>query len=156
MPDAGRSVAIVGEAGVGKSRLVWEFTHSHRTHGWLVLEERLGLLWEGHAVPAGHRAAEGYFKIEERDDQREIRERVAGKLLTLDRTLEPLFPPLLALLDVPVDDPRGRRSTLRNAGSGPWRRSSGCCSGKARSNRSSGSSRICTGSIPRPRRCSTA
>ena len=45
-----------------------------------------------------------YLRIEERDDQREIRERVAGKLLTLDRTLEPLLTPLLALLDVPVDD----------------------------------------------------
>ena len=29
---------------------------------------------------------------------------MAGKLLTLDRTLEPLLTPLLALLDVPVDD----------------------------------------------------
>jgi class 3 adenylate cyclase len=30
--------AIVGEAGVGKSRLVYEFTHSHRLQGWLMLE----------------------------------------------------------------------------------------------------------------------
>jgi len=44
------------------------------------------------------------LRIEERDDQREIRERVAGKLLTLDRTLEPLLTPLLALLDVAPDD----------------------------------------------------
>ncbi len=29
---------------------------------------------------------------------------MAGKLLTLDRSLEPLLTPLLALLDVPVDD----------------------------------------------------
>ena len=29
----GQVVAIVGEPGVGKSRLVWEFTHSHRTQG---------------------------------------------------------------------------------------------------------------------------
>ena len=34
----GQLVAIVGEAGVGKSRLVWEITHSHRAEGWLVLE----------------------------------------------------------------------------------------------------------------------
>src|SRR5262249_53744003 len=33
----GQVVAIVGEPGVGKSRLVWEVTHSHRVHGWLVL-----------------------------------------------------------------------------------------------------------------------
>ena len=35
-----RSSPLVGEPGVGKSRLVWEFTHSHRTQGWLVLEAR--------------------------------------------------------------------------------------------------------------------
>src|SRR5579864_2350233 len=34
----GQIVAVVGEAGVGKSRLVWEFTHSQRTQGWLILE----------------------------------------------------------------------------------------------------------------------
>ena len=34
----GQVAAIVGEAGVGKSRLVYEFTHSHRLQGWLVLE----------------------------------------------------------------------------------------------------------------------
>ena len=34
----GQAVAVVGEAGVGKSRLAWEFTRSHRTQGWLVLE----------------------------------------------------------------------------------------------------------------------
>jgi class 3 adenylate cyclase len=34
----GQVVAIVGEAGVGKSRLVYEFTHSHHLHGWLTLE----------------------------------------------------------------------------------------------------------------------
>jgi hypothetical protein len=28
----------VGEPGVGKSRLVYEFTHSHRTQEWLILE----------------------------------------------------------------------------------------------------------------------
>jgi KaiC/GvpD/RAD55 family RecA-like ATPase len=28
----GQVVAIVGEAGVGKSRLTYEFTHSHRVH----------------------------------------------------------------------------------------------------------------------------
>jgi hypothetical protein len=32
----GQTVAVVGEAGVGKSRL-WEFMRSYRTHGWLML-----------------------------------------------------------------------------------------------------------------------
>src|SRR5262249_11028437 len=34
----GQVVAVVGEAGVGKSRLVYEFVHAHATLGWLVLE----------------------------------------------------------------------------------------------------------------------
>jgi class 3 adenylate cyclase len=34
----GQVVALVGEAGVGKSRLVYESTRSHRTQGWVVLE----------------------------------------------------------------------------------------------------------------------
>jgi ATP-dependent Clp protease ATP-binding subunit ClpA len=33
----GQAVAVVGEAGVEKSRLAWEFARSHRTHGWLLL-----------------------------------------------------------------------------------------------------------------------
>jgi tetratricopeptide (TPR) repeat protein len=100
----GQAVAIVGEAGVGKSRLVWEFTRSHRTHGWLVLESRS--VSYGRATPylPVIELLKEYLRIRDRDDQREIRERVAGKLLTLDRTLEPLLTPLRALLDVPVDD----------------------------------------------------
>ncbi len=34
----GQVVAVAGEPGVGKSRLFYEFTHSHRTPGWLVHE----------------------------------------------------------------------------------------------------------------------
>jgi class 3 adenylate cyclase/tetratricopeptide (TPR) repeat protein len=101
----GQMVAIVGEAGVGKSRLVWEFTRSHHTHGWLILES--GSVSYGKATPylPVIDLLKSYFGIQDRDGQREIRERVAGKLLTLDRALEPLLPPLLALLDVPIDDP---------------------------------------------------
>jgi class 3 adenylate cyclase/tetratricopeptide (TPR) repeat protein len=116
----GQAVALVGEAGVGKSRLVWEFTRSYRTHGWLVLES--GSVSYGKATPylPVIELLKGYLRIQERDDQREIRERVAGKLLMLDRALEPLLTPLLALLDVPVDDaawdaldpPQRRQRTL--------------------------------------------
>jgi predicted ATPase len=45
-----------------------------------------------------------YFKVHDRETHREIREKVTGKLLTLDRTLEPTLPALLSLLDVPVED----------------------------------------------------
>ena len=62
----------------------------------------------------------GYFKIGDRDDHREMRAKVLGRVLGLDRALEPLLPPLLALLDVPVEDaawqnldpPQRRQRTL--------------------------------------------
>jgi tetratricopeptide (TPR) repeat protein len=96
--------AIVGEAGVGKSRLVYEFTHSHRLQGWLVLESASVSYGKATSYLPVIDLLKGYFKIQDRDDLREIREKVTGKLLTLDRALEPTLPALLALLDVPVDD----------------------------------------------------
>jgi tetratricopeptide (TPR) repeat protein len=101
----GQTVAIVGEAGVGKSRLVWEFMRSHRVHGWLELEG--GSFSYGKATPylPVLELLKTHFRIGERDDPPVIRERVVGRLLALDRALAPLLTPLLALLDVPVDDP---------------------------------------------------
>jgi class 3 adenylate cyclase/tetratricopeptide (TPR) repeat protein len=100
----GQVVAIVGEPGVGKSRLVWEVTHSHRTHGWLIAQ--------GSSVSYGKATTflpviellKGYFQVEDRDDQRKIREKVMGKLLALDRSLEPCLTAILALLDVPAEE----------------------------------------------------
>ena len=100
----GQVAAIVGEAGVGKSRLVYEFTHSHRLQGWLVLESASVSYGKATSYLPVSDLLKGYFKIQGRDDLREIREKVTGKLLTLDRALEPTLPALLALLDVPVDD----------------------------------------------------
>jgi class 3 adenylate cyclase/tetratricopeptide (TPR) repeat protein len=112
----GQVVAIVGEAGIGKSRLVWEVTHSHRTDSWLIVQA--GAFAYGKATPylPVIDLLKGYFQIEDRDDHRKIREKLTGKLLTLDRALEPTLPALLALMHVPVEDaswqtldPRQRR-----------------------------------------------
>jgi class 3 adenylate cyclase len=100
----GQVAAIVGEAGVGKSRLVYEFTHSHRLQGWLMLESTSVSYGKATSYLPVIDLLKGYFKIHDRDDLREIREKVTGKLLTLDRALEPALPALLALLDVPADD----------------------------------------------------
>ena len=104
----GQIAAIVGEAGVGKSRLVYELVHSHRLHGWLTLESASVSYGKATSYLPVIDLLKGYFKIQDRDDLREIREKVTGKLLTLDRALEPTLPALLALLDVPVDDPAWR------------------------------------------------
>src|SRR5215813_737797 len=100
----GRVAAIVGEAGVGKSRLVYEFTHSHRMHGWLVLESASVSYGKATSYLPVIDLLKGYFKIHDHHDLREIREKVTGKLLTLDEALKPTLPALLSLLDVNVDD----------------------------------------------------
>ena len=51
----------------------------------------------------------GYFQIEARDEGRKIREKVTGKVLSLDRALEPSLPAYLTLLDVPPEDPSWER-----------------------------------------------
>ena len=100
----GQVVAIVGEAGVGKSRLTYEFTHTHRVQDWLILEASSVSYGKATSYLPLIGLLKGYFKIGDRDDHREMRAKVLGRVLGLDRALEPLLPPLLALLDVPVED----------------------------------------------------
>ncbi len=100
----GQVVAVVGDPGIGKSRLFWEFTHSHRTQGWLIVESISVSYGKATAFLPLIELLRAYFQIEVRDDARKIREKVTGKLFSLDRALEPTLPALLALLDVPVDD----------------------------------------------------
>jgi class 3 adenylate cyclase/tetratricopeptide (TPR) repeat protein len=104
----GQVTAIVGAAGVGKSRLVYEFTHSHHLHGWRVLEAASASYGRATSYLPVIGLLREYFAIADRDDLRAIREKVTGRLLTLDRSLGPALPALLALLDVPVDDPAWR------------------------------------------------
>jgi class 3 adenylate cyclase/tetratricopeptide (TPR) repeat protein len=116
----GQVVAIVGEAGVGKSRLTYEFTHSHRVQDWLILEASSVSYGKATSYLPVINLLKGYFKIGDRDDHREMHAKVLGRVLSLDRALESLLSPLLALLDVPVEDaswqvldpPQRRRCTL--------------------------------------------
>jgi tetratricopeptide (TPR) repeat protein len=102
---AGQLVAVVGEPGVGKSRLYWEFTRSHLTEGWLVLESTSVSYGKATAYLPVIDLLRAYFKIGERDEARLVREKVTGKLLTLDENLRPALVPLLVLLGVPAGDP---------------------------------------------------
>jgi class 3 adenylate cyclase/tetratricopeptide (TPR) repeat protein len=100
----GQVVALVGEAGVGKSRLVYEVIHSHRTQGWRVLES--ASVSYGKATPYFPiiDLLKRYCQIDDGDEARTIRARVTGQVLTLDETLQDTLPALLALLDVLLDD----------------------------------------------------
>jgi tetratricopeptide (TPR) repeat protein/ABC-type thiamine transport system ATPase subunit len=118
--EHGHVVAVVGEAGVGKSRLVYEFVHAHHTQGWLVLES--ASVSYGKATPYFPvlDLLKRYCHLEEADDPRTVRAKVTGQVLTLDAALQETIPALLALLDALPDDspfrsldpPQRRQRTL--------------------------------------------
>jgi class 3 adenylate cyclase/predicted ATPase len=116
----GQVVAVVGEAGVGKSRLVYECVRSHHTQGWRVLESTS--VSYGKATPYFPviELVKRYAQVAERDDTRTIRAKVSGQVVTLDEALQDTIPALLALLEVLPDDspfrllepPQRRQRTL--------------------------------------------
>ena len=115
----GQIVGVVGEAGVGKSRLLHEFTHSQQAGGWLVLGSRSISYGKAISYLPVIELLKAYFRLADRDDHAAIRDKVGTELLTLDPALERSLTPLLALLDVPVngewpklDPPRRRQLTL--------------------------------------------
>jgi class 3 adenylate cyclase/tetratricopeptide (TPR) repeat protein len=99
----GQIVAAVAEAGVGKSRLLFEFMAVSRS-GSMVLE----------AISVSHGQASAflplidllytYFEISSEDDARKRREKITGKVLTLDRSLEDTLQYLYGLLGVAGED----------------------------------------------------
>jgi len=112
----GQVVGVVGEAGVGKSRLYWEFMRSPATRGWLVLETRSASY--GKAAPwlPVVELLRSYFRLEDADDARVVREKVTGKLLVLDEAFRPFAPAVLALLGVVNDDPEWQRTDPAHRG----------------------------------------
>jgi class 3 adenylate cyclase/tetratricopeptide (TPR) repeat protein len=117
----GQVVAMVAEAGVGKSRLAYEFVHSHHTPGWLVLES--ASVSYGKATPYFPviDLLKRYSHIEDHDDTRTLRAKVTGQMLTLDPALQDAVPALLSLLDalpedspfLKLDPPQRRQHTLQ-------------------------------------------
>src|SRR5262249_45002274 len=104
--EQGQVVALVGGAGVGKSRLVYEVIHSHRTQGWRVLES--ASVSYGKATPYFPviELLKRYAHIEPPDDTRTVRAKVTGQVLTLDHALQDTIPALLSLLEaLPEDSP---------------------------------------------------
>ena len=99
----GQMVAAVGEPGVGKSRLFFEFKALSHTDSLIV---------EAYSISHGKASAylpviellRDYFRIVPEDDARQRREKVAGKIVILDRSLEDTLPYLYALLGIAEND----------------------------------------------------
>ena len=110
----GQVLAAVGQAGVGKSRLLREFIHSPHTRGWLVLESKS--ISYGRATPYLPLIdfLKGYFKLQERDDARAIREKVTAKIILLDQPPQDSIPPVLDLLGaLPEEHPFRRLEPMQ-------------------------------------------
>jgi class 3 adenylate cyclase/tetratricopeptide (TPR) repeat protein len=95
----GQIVAVIGEPGVGKSRLFYEFK---------AISSSACMVLEAFSVSYGKASAylpvidllHGYFEITPEDDARKRREKVGGKVLMLDRALEDALPYLFSLLGI--------------------------------------------------------
>jgi predicted ATPase/class 3 adenylate cyclase len=101
----GQLVAAMAEAGVGKSRLFFEFKATSQS-GWMVLETFSISHGKASAYLPVIDLLRNYFRISTEDDDRTRREKVAGKIAILDRNLEDTLPYLFSLLGiVEGDDP---------------------------------------------------
>jgi class 3 adenylate cyclase/tetratricopeptide (TPR) repeat protein len=118
----GQVVGVVGEPGVGKSRLFHQFTREPRMHGWLVLKTGAASYGKATAYLPVIELLRTYFEIHDGDDQRHVYEKITGKVIALDKSLSPVLPALLALLDGSPEysgwqtiDPRQRRQQTLEA-----------------------------------------
>src|SRR5262245_36810860 len=96
----GQVVGIVAEAGTGKSRLCFEFVERRRARGMNVLIGR-GVA-HGKNIPylPMLEIFRGYFGIAEADSDKDVREKIAGRLLLTDQSLGELLPVIFEFFGV--------------------------------------------------------
>src|SRR5437867_1830585 len=114
----GQIVGVMGEPGLGKSRLFYEFKLTSHS-GCLILEAYSVSYGKASPYLPLIEVLKAYFEITLQDDERKRREKVGGKVLMLDRSLEDTLPYLFALLgidDSPTSlqhmDPQIRRQRI--------------------------------------------
>jgi predicted ATPase len=91
----GQVVGLVGEPGVGKSRLCYEVTQAQRPHGWLILESSPVAYGKDTPYLPVIDLFKTYFRLDTHDEQQTIRDKVMGKLRQLDEGLMPTVPAVL-------------------------------------------------------------
>src|SRR5258705_5944922 len=95
----GQIVGTMGEPGLGKSRLFYEFKLLS-VSGCLVLDAYSVSHGKATAYLPVIELIKSYFDLQTQDDDRKRREKVGGKVLMLDRSLEDTLPYLFALLGI--------------------------------------------------------
>src|SRR5262249_20493023 len=95
----GQIVGVMGEPGVGKSRLFYEFKLAAPS-GCLVLEAYSVSYGKASPYLPVIELLKTYFQIQLQDDERLRRQKVLGKVLELDRSLDDTLPYLFALLGI--------------------------------------------------------
>jgi tetratricopeptide (TPR) repeat protein len=98
----GQVVAVVAEPGLGKSRLFYEFQVLGHDES-LLLETISAAHAKGSAYLPLLELLQNYFQTSVDDDLRGRREKIAGKVLMLDRSLEEILPYIFTLLEVTED-----------------------------------------------------
>jgi class 3 adenylate cyclase/tetratricopeptide (TPR) repeat protein len=94
----GRLAVIVGEAGIGKSRLVHEFLRTVGRRNVLALDGGAAPHGSGAGYRPGVHILRQYFDVADQDDVRTLQEKVAGRIVALDGDANIVGAPLLALL----------------------------------------------------------
>ena len=104
----GQVVAVVSEAGVGKSRLYAEFLRSPQARDCLVLETGCVSYLKAPYLPIVE-LLRAFFQVGEHEAPFKTRQTVVARLTTLDVALDAFAPPCMWLLGIPVDDSRWER-----------------------------------------------
>jgi class 3 adenylate cyclase/tetratricopeptide (TPR) repeat protein len=100
----GQFVTVVGEAGVGKSRLVFEFRHSIDRDKFTVLEGRCQSYGSNVPYLPFLNALKRGLHLSEDDTPSELEEKVISNILSIDQTLEQFLPFYLHLLSIPSEN----------------------------------------------------
>jgi predicted ATPase len=95
----GQIVGVMGEPGVGKSRLFYEFKILEQS-GCLVMQAFSASHGKAYPYLPLIELLKDYFQITPQDGEQTRREKVAGKVVVLDRTLEDTLPYLFFLLGI--------------------------------------------------------
>ena len=95
----GQIAGVMGEPGVGKSRLFYEFKLLWQ-QGCLVLETFSVSHGKAYPYLPLIELLKNYFQLNNHDDERRRREKITGKVLTLERGLEATLPYLFFLLGI--------------------------------------------------------